>query len=118
MRNHKFFSFALLVALCCSIFGVEAREQSSIRAVDLRCEYAADPIIDIAAPRLMWINENLAQARGVAQTAYRVRVATSPDGFDNPVWDSGKVLSAESAFVEYKGSKLLSRKAYWWQVMV
>lgn len=118
MRNHKFFSFALLVALCCSILGVEAREQSSIRAVDLRCEYAADPIIDIAAPRLMWINENLAQARGVAQTAYRVRVATSPDGFDNPVWDSGKVLSAESAFVEYKGSKLLSRTSYWWQVMV
>lgn len=118
MRNHKFFSFALLVALCCSILGVEAREQSSIRAVDLRCEYAADPIIDIAAPRLSWINSNLSQARGVEQTAYRVRVATSPEGFDNPVWDSGKVLSKESAFVEYRGSKLLSRTSYWWQVMV
>ena len=118
MKNFKLFSLALIFAMSLSFLSTEAKTQSSIRAVDLRCEYAADPIIDIAAPRLSWINTNLSQARGVEQTAYRVRVATSPEGFDNPVWDSGKVLSKESAFVEYRGSKLLSRTSYWWQVMV
>ena len=118
MKNFKLFSLALIFAMSLSFLSAEAKTQSSIRAVDLRCEYAADPLIDIAAPRLSWINSNLSQARGVEQTAYRVRVATSPEGFDNPVWDSGKVLSKESAFVEYRGSKLLSRTSYWWQVMV
>ena len=118
MKNFKLFSLALIFAMSLSFLSTEAKTQSSIRAVDLRCEYAADPLIDIAAPRLSWINSNLSQARGVEQTAYRVRVATSPEGFDNPVWDSGKVLSKESAFVEYRGSKLLSRTSYWWQVMV
>ena len=118
MKNFKLFSLALVFAMSLSFLSAEAKTQSSIRAVDLRCEYAADPLIDIAAPRLSWINSNLSQARGVEQTAYRVRVATSPEGFDNPVWDSGKVLSKESAFVEYRGSKLLSRTSYWWQVMV
>ena len=118
MNNFKLFSLALVFVMSLSFLSAEAKTQSSIRAVDLRCEYAADPLIDIAAPRLSWINSNLSQARGVEQTAYRVRVATSPEGFDNPVWDSGKVLSKESAFVEYRGSKLLSRTSYWWQVMV
>ena len=118
MNNFKLFSLALIFAMSLSFLSAEAKTQSSIRAVDLRCEYATDPLIDIAAPRLSWINSNLSQARGVEQTAYRVRVATSPEGFDNPVWDSGKVLSKESAFVEYRGSKLLSRTSYWWQVMV
>ena len=118
MKNFKLFSLALVFAMSLSFLSAKAKTQSSIRAVDLRCEYAADPLIDIAAPRLSWINSNLSQARGVEQTAYRVRVATSPEGFDSPVWDSGKVLSKESAFVEYRGSKLLSRTSYWWQVMV
>ena len=118
MKNFKLFSLVLIFAMSLSFLSAEAKTQSSIRAVDLRCEYAADPLLDIAAPRLSWINSNLSQARGVEQTAYRVRVATSPEGFDNPVWDSGKVLSKESAFVEYRGSKLLSRTSYWWQVMV
>ena len=118
MKNFKLFSLALIFVMSLSFLSAEAKTQSSIRAVDLRCEYAADPLIDIAAPRLSWINSNLSQVRGVEQTAYRVRVATSPEGFDNPVWDSGKVLSKESAFVEYRGSKLLSRTSYWWQVMV
>ena len=118
MKNFKLFSLALIFAMSLSFLSTEAKTQSSIRAVDLRCEYAADPLLDIAAPRFSWINSNHSQARGVEQTAYRVRVATSPEGFDNPVWDSGKVLSKESAFVEYRGSKLLSRTSYWWQVMV
>lgn len=118
MKIFKTITLALISVMCLSVFTVEAKSDSSIRPVKLTCEYAADPIIDIMKPRLAWINQNVAEVRGAAQSAYRVRVATSKDGFDKPVWDSGKVGSAESAFVEYGGGKLKSRTSYWWQVMV
>ena len=108
----------LLAVASFALFSAEAKPQSSIRPTQLTCEYSADPVIEIQNPRLAWINSNVAQMRGVAQSAYRVRVATSPDGFASPVWDSGKVLSSESAFVEYEGKELKSRTSYWWQVMV
>lgn len=91
---------------------------SAITPSKLTCEYASNPLLDIQQPRLAWINQNPTMMRGAAQTAYRVRVATSPDGFDKPYWDSGKVSSSESAFIKYAGPKLKSRTSYWWQVMV
>ncbi|MBR0332917.1 MAG: alpha-L-rhamnosidase N-terminal domain-containing protein, partial [Alistipes sp.] len=83
----------------------------------LTCEYEASPVLDIQNPRLSWINLNPSQTQGVEQSAYRIRVATSPD-FKEVVWDSGKELSSESAFITYKGKPLASRTSYWWQVMV
>ncbi|MBR7096251.1 MAG: hypothetical protein IKC78_00595, partial [Alistipes sp.] len=91
---------------------------ASIKPVTLTCEYAANPLLDIQNPHLAWVNQNPAMTQGAAQTAYRVRVATSADGFNKPYWDSGKVSSSESAFIKYAGPKLKSRTTYWWQVMV
>ena len=95
-----------------------AAAKSTITPSKLTCEYDSSPIIDILTPRLAWVNENPRMKQGAAQTAYRVRVATSADGFDKPYWDSGKVYSSESAFIKYAGPKLKSRTSYWWQVMV
>lgn len=95
----------------------EARDEGSIAPVSLTCEYAADPLIDVEQPRLAWINSNVKSTRGAAQTAYRIRVALAADGFDSPVWDSGRVGSAQSAFIPYEGP-MESRTSYWWQVMV
>ena len=105
---------AMVVGQC----SVMAAAKSTIVPTKLTCEYDSTPLIDIQKPRLAWINLNEQLRQGAAQTAYRVRVATSPDGFDKPYWDSGKVYSSESAFVEYAGPKLKSRTSYWWQVMV
>lgn len=91
---------------------------ASIKPATLTCEYATNPLLDIQNPRLAWVNQNPAMTQGAAQTAYRVRVATSADGFNKPYWDSGKVSSSESAFIKYAGPKLKSRTTYWWQVMV
>ncbi len=105
--------------LCVALFlAVPAvADVASIAPSALTCEYEASPVLDIQNPRLSWINLNAAQAQGVEQTAYRIRVATSPD-FAQTVWDTGKVTSAESAFITYKGKPLQSRTSYWWQVMV
>lgn len=83
----------------------------------LTCEYESSPVLDIQNPRLSWVNLNPSQRQGAAQSAYRIRVATSPD-FKEVVWDTGKELSSESAFITYKGKPLASRTSYWWQVMV
>ena len=112
--------YLLLVAIVAFTLSVAAAVDgtSTITPAQLTCEYDADPVIDIQNPRLSWINENTAKTNGAAQTAYRIRVATSPDDFSAPVWDTGKVTSAESAFITYKGKPLESRTSYWWQVMV
>lgn len=89
----------------------EARDEGSIAPVSLTCEYAADPLIDVEQPRLAWINSNVKNTRGAAQTAYRIRVALTADGFDSPVWDSGRVGSAQSAFIPYEGP-MESRTSY------
>lgn len=91
---------------------------ATINPIELRCEYEKSPLLERQTPRLQWINSNPRQKQGARQTAYRIRVATSPNGFDNPTWDTGKVLSSESAFIRYEGAPLKSRTSYWWQVMV
>lgn len=91
---------------------------SGINPVQLTCEYDDDALIDIQNPRLSWINQNQRETEGVAQTAYRIRVAAGSPDFSAPVWDTGKVLSDESAFIVYDGEELCSRTSYYWQVKV
>ncbi len=120
MKNLKnLLAVVLLCAMALTSFQVEAKGgKPSIQPADLTCEYQATPLLDIQNPRFAWINANPASRKGAAQTAYRIRVADSADGFDNPVWDSGKVKSDDSAFITYQGPALKSRTSYWWQVQV
>ena len=116
MKNLKY----LLLIICCLITAesLNARNKSSIFPEKLTCEYAEAPVLDIQNPRLSWINENPDGVQGAAQTAYRIRVSDSPEGFRKPVWDSGKVISDESAFITYDGAQLRPCTTYWWQVKV
>ena len=74
--------------------------------------------IDVARPRLSWLLES--QRRGVRQSAYRVRVASTPalaaDGAGD-VWDSRRV-STDVPWVDYAGRKLAARTRYFWTVQV
>jgi len=67
------------------------------------------------APTFSW--KSTSDARGVTQSAYEVRVATSVDALGSAdVWSSGKVDSAEQLNVEYAGPALESQTPYVWQV--
>lgn len=116
MKNLKY----LLLIICCLITAesLNARTSSSIFPENLTCEYAEAPVLDIQNPRLSWINVNPDGVQGAAQTAYRIRVSDSPEGFRKPVWDSGKVISDDSAFITYDGAQLRPCTTYWWQVKV
>src|SRR5215813_11543410 len=92
-----------------------AADASSIQVVDLRCEYKVTPLgIDSAAPRLSWRLEG--NERGIAQTAYQIRVAENEAALrtGKPVlWDSGEVRSSDSVQVAYGGPALQSRHGYY-----
>jgi len=93
---------------------------TELSALGLTCEYAVDPLgIDVAAPRFSWVLEST--RRGQAQSAYHILVAGSEAKLaanTGDKWDSGKIASAKSVNVVYKGKTLASRESCWWKVRV
>src|ERR1035437_9790668 len=82
----------------------------------LRCEYLVNPPgIDEGHPRLSWVVEF--GQRGQRQTAYQV-VAASDDGLlqkdRGDLWDSGKVVSDQTAGITYGGKALMSQQRCFW----
>lgn len=76
-----------------------------------------DPLgVDDPHPRLSWIVP--AGGPEAMQTAYQVQVARSRSGLlgGKPVWDSGRVASADSTAVPLGGPPLAPRSVYWWRV--
>lgn len=105
----------ILAALLLSVSTAAALEPTA-----LRCEYRESPQgIDTVKPRLSW--KVVSKDRRQFQEAYRILVASSPqilaDG-KGDLWDSGKVSSDQTLFIEYGGKPLSSRRQCFWQVSV
>jgi alpha-L-rhamnosidase len=118
-RNAVGLSFLLSLLVLSS--GLAAgREAGDITAGVLKCEYAVNPLgIDVAAPRFSWVLGST--RRGQMQSAYRILVASSAQKLaanTGDKWDSGKITSAQSVNVVYKGKPLASREICWWKVRV
>ena len=93
---------------------------AQLTVTGLRVEYLTNPLgIDVVQPRLSW---RIASARrNTMQAAYQIQVAgseTSLAGRANLLWDSGKVISDTTVFVEYRGPATVSRTRYYWRVRV
>lgn len=106
-----------LALVCLSLFSAAAVAAS---VGELRCEYLKDPLgIDAARPQLSWIMAS--DRRGDKQTACRVLAASSLERLardEGDLWDSGKLLSDESAHVEYAGKPLGSGAVCHWKVRI
>jgi len=85
---------------------------------DLSCEHRTNPVgTDVSNPRLSW--KIGSDAYNVMQSAYSVRVSTSPKFTSSSmVWQSGKVASDESVLIRYAGQDLKPGQRYYWQVRV
>ena len=116
-------------ALCCTfilLWAMPARSQaaeSSLRPVELRCEYRVNPLgIDVAQPRLSWVLSPVhPNSRGLRQTAYRILVAASEKSLragKGGLWDSGRVPSDQSIHAAYRGTQLTSGMRAFWKVQV
>jgi alpha-L-rhamnosidase len=114
------FYFIYCFLNCGAIF---AGDFSSLRPVDLRCEYLHNPFaIEASAPRLSWILETgEPSAREQGQTAYQILVAhnlSMVEADEGDVWDSGRVHSSRSIHVAYTGTPLNSGEDCFWKVRV
>ena len=74
--------------------------------------------IDVQAPRFSWIMSS--KSRNKSQSAYQIRVVKGEKNFSNKliIWDTEKVASDQSVFVDYEGPNLESGATYYWQVRV
>ncbi|VVJ17588.1 alpha-L-rhamnosidase (EC [Amycolatopsis camponoti] len=92
---------------------------STLQAFDLRAGNVTTPLAASSAPALSW---KLRSGRpGARQTAYRILVATDPRLLTEKradVWDSGKVASAGSVGVPYRGPVAAVGKRNYWTVEV
>lgn len=91
-----------------------------MRVTNLRCEYTVNPLgIDIRDPRFSWILER--PERNQKQTAYQILIASRKELLTaerGDLWDSGKVVSTQSAHIVYAGETLQSCTRYYWAVRV
>jgi alpha-L-rhamnosidase len=82
----------------------------------LRCEYMENPLgLDVQEPRVSWKIKS--EARSWLQSAYQIQVSLDAE-FRSILWDSGKVLSAQSLHVELSALTLQARQRYYYQIRV
>jgi alpha-L-rhamnosidase len=112
VQRSKLLSVAVAIVFLISV--------ASATPVRLRCEYLENPLgLDVAAPHLSWQSDSA--ERNWKQVAYEVLVASSDEDLlanKADIWDSGKVDSAESVGITYRGPALESRHRYFWKVRV
>jgi len=84
----------------------------------LTLEYLVNPVgLDERAPRLSWKSvARDSSAKNLNQVAYQVEVLKRTFQGRELVWDSGKVMSAQSLNVVYAGMPLVSSSYYAWRV--
>ncbi|MFD2871448.1 family 78 glycoside hydrolase catalytic domain [Mucilaginibacter ximonensis] len=93
---------------------------TDVKIQNLKCAYLSNPIaIDERYPVLSWQLTSSQLAK--SQTAYHVLVASSRALLaqnKGDYWNSGRVASANSTQVVYKGEALASRQRVYWKVMI
>lgn len=105
-------ALALIVGLIVPLLSLSAHTTGA-----LRVEYQTNPVgIDVTQPRLSW--KLAGPRRGLRQTAYQIQVANSAEKLaaGDCVWDSGRVESDQSVFVDSRAPAPRSGSRYHWRV--
>ena len=112
--------FLLLALLFFLVLNFNCAKEIHLSFKQLLCEYQENPVgIGTAQPALSWILE--CSQRGQAQAAYRILISPDPAKLTQnlgDVWDTGKVISAQSSYIIYNGEPLTSSTKYYWKVQV
>jgi len=118
LRNKLVILF--LIVCTSAAFG---RNPSSVTPVNLLCEYLTNPSgLDVQHPRFSWILQARNDSEyGQRQTAYRIRVYSSPEKLKSnnaDMWDSDWITSDNMQLIPYAGKRLSSDRVYYWKVAV
>jgi hypothetical protein len=113
------FKLLLLTALAISMvsFNFNQSQDTSLSISQLKCSGLENPVGTGMVPDFSWIFTD--NKRGQIQTAYQIVVGSDSETVKNlagTIWDSGKILSEESAWIRYEGSRLECGKEYFWRV--
>jgi alpha-L-rhamnosidase len=113
----------ILLAAAQGCTSVHPEPTGSLIPTRLCCEHLKDPLcIDEAEPRLSWaLGAADPEARGLAQTAYRVLVAGSAERLEAgeaDLWDSGRVESDRQLQIALDQIELRSGQRCYWKVRV
>ena len=110
---------SLALGLCC-LFLTVGVAFAKLMSVDLRCDYAVNPLgVDSQPPRLFWRLKS--SANDQSQSAYEILVASSAKNLaadHGDLWSSGKVVSDETIQINYAGQKLSTSQQNFWKVRV
>lgn len=116
-------NFFRVVCFALLTFVLISQSQAGLIPVALRCEARINPLgIDVLKPELSWrLESTTPDERQLRQTAYQLLVATSLERLaanEGDLWDSGKVVSAETVGIRYGGLPLSSGQHCYWRVRV
>lgn len=116
MKNRIFLIVFFLTTLNLSV----QLHAQNLQFESLTCNYQTNPIaIDSEQPLLSWIVN--ADGFNREQTAWQVLLASKEEWLNEKeadFWNSGKVLSSQSAHIKYKGKKLNPTQKYFWKVKI
>lgn len=108
------------ISLLCLFIGASAILIAQPVVSSLKVEYLNEPLgIDTQRPRLSWIIQS--ERINTMQDSYEIRAAMSDKDVvrgKNLLWESGKVESSRSIYVEYGGPTLNSFQKIYWQVKI
>jgi alpha-L-rhamnosidase len=120
----RFIKTAGCVLICFRIiFFFDCSAFSEILPANLCCESKPNPLgLSETSPRLSWQDvDTISSERGQFQTAYRIQVASSLQTLTNnqgDLWDTGEVVTNQTAQVAYTGSALVSQQVCYWHVQL
>ena len=111
--------FLFFVGSLILIYGCN-KKHNEAKLVDLKCENLVNPTgIHTVNPALSWKTES--KENNFKPAAYQILAASNKNLLtekEADLWNTGKVESAESLWIEYKGETLQSRSQVFWKVRI
>jgi len=117
-------AISLCLLFCVPMPCVAARRPAdgSLVPINLRVSGLEAPLgLDDRQPYFGWQLQTTSPAHNVAQSAYRILVASNPGLLVQDraeLWDSGRIAGGDYFHVPYSGPDLHSHTTYWWKVCV
>jgi hypothetical protein len=110
---------SIAISSCLFLNSCSKKHDTGLLVSQIKCIGLENPAGAGPVPDFSWILTT--SQRGQIQTAYQILVGSDSELVKtnpNTIWDSGKTLSEESSWIQYRGSVLASAVEYFWRVRV
>jgi alpha-L-rhamnosidase len=111
--------FLFLIPIVIAISGCTESLPGDPEVTELKCNNLTNPLGTGEVPLFNWIVKS--SVIGQKQTAYQIIVASDHriiESGTGDIWESGKILSDQSAWVRYSGPDLIPGVKYFWRTRI